>query len=97
MINNDLIKRGIEHHTGRTVDSLEVFPDPKVDGAYAIRAQTSWTPTRKGSKMRHAQADFLICANHATGILNTPERIVDVLEDCAYETWPPTVGALKFF
>lgn len=88
MSNNELFKAGIELYTGRTVAHLDVFPDPKVEDAYALRATMS-----NGTTM-----DFLICAGwRPYGSRGNAEKVCDALEDVEYECWPPKVGEPRFF
>ena len=80
----DLIIKGIEEYTGKTVEKLKTYRDPKVNGTYALKA------IMNDNKV----LDFLICGGYVEEW--TPECISDNLEECEFESWPPKSGSLQF-
>jgi len=77
---------GIQNYTGRSVADVEIHADPKVAGAYAIRA------SMKDGKT----IDFLVCAGwDAQG--RSPVVVSAFLEEAEFTSWPPTSGNVKFF
>ena len=89
----DKLIAGIEEYTGRKVKDIKTFADPKVAGTYAIRA------TMEPKKKEPVQIDFLIVGNYMEKPIPrcTAEEISENLEECNFTTWPPAVGAPKFF
>lgn len=81
----DLVKQGIEEYTGSAVVDLQVHPDPMVDGTFAFRA-----------KLQNEQTlDFLLIGG--TTRFTSALQIMEMLEECTFETWPPKPGKLRFF
>ena len=78
-------KQAVAEYTGREVMSVQVHPDPKVSGTYAIRAVL-----KRGKKTE--TIDFL----HVSGMSNA-DVSPDTLEECTFESWPPKSGGLKLF
>ena len=94
----DVIKTGIESYTGCQVSSIKVFPDPKVEGSYGVRV-FAHRKTKKGVHKRGQQMDFIVLAHwmmETRGAL-TPQLVEKHLEDAMFETWPPKVGAPRFW
>jgi hypothetical protein len=84
MLNTNVAKVAIQNYTERKVTDIKVHPDPKVVGTYAIRSTLDGEDT----------LDFLVVGYKAD---MGAGRLVDLLEECEFETWPPTSGAPKFF
>ena len=83
MNRNTLLKKGIESYTEGTIDKILVYPDPQVAGTYAIR-------TTIGKRV----SDWLVCNLPSDATVGV---VVDYLEECEFETWPPKSGDLQFF
>lgn len=84
----DCLSKGLAFYTGREVASIKVFPDPKVDGTFAARAQMA-----DGDVI-----DFMVVENHMPKRIgrSTPEELAEAIEETMWETWPPKVGKVKF-
>lgn len=87
MSTNKVFTAGIELYTGRTVESLQVHPDPKVDDSYALRAKMADGKT----------LDFIVCASLGKRSTHTAEDVERALEETEFTAWPPTSGKLRFF
>jgi hypothetical protein len=79
-----LFAKAIECYTDGEKHTVEIYPDPQVDGTYAIRSRSK----------KNTAHDWLVCKlprNATVGV------VVDYLEECEFETWPPQSGGLQFF
>lgn len=85
----DCLKNGLAAYTGREVASIKVFPDPKVEGTYGARATMANGDT----------IDFMVVENHMEKRIGScsPDELADAIEETMFDTWPPTVGNIKFF
>jgi len=84
------MKAGLEFYTGRKVKSIKVHPDPKVEGTWAARAVME----DDGQVI-----DFYVVGSLLdTGRIETtgPGGIADAIEECQFDSWPPTPGPLRF-
>lgn len=79
-----LIIKGIEEYTGKKVNKLKTYADPKVSGTYALRADIEALGT----------IDFLIVGHFVEEW--TPVGISEQLEECEFEKWPPKSGEPQF-
>lgn len=85
---NEVIQAGIEKYTERKVKELKTFADPKVEGAFAIRASMEDGET----------IDFILVAHwQHEGRRLTPELVDKYLEEAMFESFPPPVGKPRFF
>lgn len=89
----------VENYTERQWDTVQVHPDPKVPGTFAIRAMVCGKSriVERGKVVQKAeparQQDFLIIGWLPS---MSTELAARLLEDCDFETWPPVSGKLKF-
>lgn len=79
---------GLEAYTGRKVESIKVFPDPKVEGTYGARATMA----------DGATIDFMVVENHMPKSIHrsTPDELAEAIEETQWEAWPPPVGKIRF-
>lgn len=83
-----IIKAGIEEHTDRSVASLQMHADPKVEGSYAIRASMDDGET----------IDFVLLAHWLLKSQTlTPSLVDENLEEVEFTSWPPSSGNMQFF
>ena len=80
----DLIIKGIEEYNGNKVTNLKTYRDPKVNGTYALRAEIETV----------GAIDFLLVGHFVEEW--TPEGIMEQLEECEFEKWPPKSGEPQF-
>jgi len=78
-------KKAIEQYSGHKVKTIKLYPDPQVEGTYAIRTKVEG---------EEGHLDWLICHYRSDWSI---DKIEHELEECEYESWPPVSGSLKFF
>jgi len=82
--NKDLLIQGIELYSGRQVTELQVHPDPKVYGAYAVRCLLG---------EEKEQAEFLAPPGWNA---RDASHVSESIEECSFRSWPPNSGKLRF-
>lgn len=76
------VARVIAEYTGREPVKVMGYPDPKVEGTFAYRAEFADEPK---------VLDFL-----TVGV--SPNKLTtEELEDAGFDEWPPRSGKVKFF
>lgn len=80
----ELIKAGIKDYAGVECTDVKIYPDPKVDYTYAVRATLE------------DQKEPFDCLFVGIESSMSVRDISDRLEEAEFETWPPKSGALKF-
>ncbi len=87
----DTFSQGITEYTGRVLTDLLMYEDPIVDDTYALRA----------SFEDGLVVDFLIrgSSSRVPGGCKrmTSTQVVDNLEECMFDSWPPKTGSVRFW
>lgn len=71
----------LDQYTGKHITALEVYPDPRVEGTWAARAQ--WFVEEDGE--RPVTQDFLIMGVKMGGSIDIDRQI----EEVEFNEWPP--------
>jgi hypothetical protein len=83
-MNKNVARVAVKLYTERDVLKVDVCADPVVSGTFAIRA------TMDDDEV----LDFLVVGYNPT---MGSGALFHMLEECTFETFPPTSGKVKFF
>jgi hypothetical protein len=83
-MNKNVAKVAVKLYTERDVLKVDVCADPVVSGTFALRAMMEDDEV----------IDFLVVGYNPT---MGSKAVSQALEECMFETFPPTSGKVKFF
>jgi len=85
MTTRQRITKAVEDYVGRSPAGVQVERDPMVDGVYAVRATFDDD---------EEPVEFLFNVHDADLLVGDDS---EALQECTFNTWPPSSGALHFF